>query len=65
MNEELVKVCVRCEKSKDVEAFVTKRNCCKDCHNERNREWRKENEELNRAIQLKYYYEVFKPKNQK
>ena len=65
MNKELEKTCVRCAKRKDVDLFVAKRNCCKECHSKRAREWRNDNVELNRKIQLKYYYEVFKPKNQK
>lgn len=61
---EETKTCCRCGKAKQLELFVAKRKCCKECHNIRNREWRSDNTELNREIQRGYYYNVVKPKNQ-
>ncbi len=59
------KKCCRCGKIKKVDAFVSKRTQCKECHNIRNREWRSDNTELNREIQSEYYHNVRKNKKDK
>lgn len=66
------KECIRCEETKDLEAFVKdakhmdgRKNICKTCYNVQNKKWRKENIELNRQIQKDYYHRVVKPNKNK
>lgn len=55
------RTCTLCGKTKEQSLFVkdsTKasgyRNKCRECHNNKNVEWRKDNIELNRQIQKEY-----------
>ena len=69
-SEIFVKLCIKCNEYKSVEAFTPKLNCCKGCiaayakeyfHKnreivlKRNRDWRRDNPEKSRAHQKKYY----------
>lgn len=61
MNEE--KKCCRCEQTKELTQFVASRvhqdgtkAFCKECHSNKNKEWRKNNTTLNRALQKADYY---------
>ena len=53
--ETVTRTCYRCEKSKVTEEFTPGKNWCRPCHNKKAREWRKANEEKNRAIQKQNY----------
>jgi hypothetical protein len=56
-----MKDCIKCKERKALEDFVKdaghmdgRKNICKTCYNVRNKQWRKENTELNRQIQRDY-----------
>lgn len=56
-----MKDCIRCKERKALEDFVKdaghmdgRKNICKTCYNVQNKQWRKENIELNRQIQSEY-----------
>jgi hypothetical protein len=56
-----MKDCIRCKERKAIEDFVKdagqmdgRKNICKTCYNVQNKEWRKNNIELNRQIQSDY-----------
>jgi hypothetical protein len=53
--ETVTRTCCRCEKSKQPEEFTPGKGWCRPCHNKRAKEWRKANEERNRAIQKQNY----------
>ena len=65
------KICKVCGKLKNLEEFVVsqansdgRKSRCKPCTAIISKQWRKDNEELNRAIQKKYHENVRKPRLQ-
>ena len=55
--------CCKCKEEKALDLFVKDKVCqegrktiCKECYSARNREWRANNIQKNRTIQLNYYY---------
>lgn len=56
------KRCPVCKKKKPVEDFNSQGKCCRECHNERNRQWREKHPEVHEECWRKFAREIKRKK---